>query len=47
MNDLPGKQNVGQEVMVQGSFVSVVGEVLLARGVPKKWIEVQSVAKKK
>jgi len=47
VSDLPGKQNTLQEVMVQGNHVSTVAEVLLGKGVPKKWIEIPTAPKKK
>jgi len=47
VSDLPGKQNALQEVMVQGNHVSIVADVLMSKGVPKKCIEVLSAPKKK
>jgi translation initiation factor 2D len=47
VSDLPGKLTHGQEVMVQGNHVSLVVETLVARGVPKKWIEVTDGAASK
>lgn len=48
MSPLPGGQGKGLEVMVQGKKIKEVEEVLLAKGVPKKWIEcVEADGKKK
>ncbi|KAH8114910.1 hypothetical protein DFH11DRAFT_1590309 [Phellopilus nigrolimitatus] len=43
---LPGK-NAGLEVMVQGRQIKAVAELLLARGVPKKWVETADLTEKK
>jgi len=40
VNPLPGK-GAGQEVMVQGKQSKAVTDLLLAKGVPKQWIEVK------
>jgi translation initiation factor 1 (eIF-1/SUI1) len=47
VSDFPGKQISLQEVMIQGNHVSIVADVLLAKGVQKKWIEIPSAVKKK
>jgi translation initiation factor 2D len=38
VNSLPGKA-AGQEVMVQGKQLKAVTDLLIAKGVPKQWIE--------
>lgn len=40
VNPLPGKA-AGQEVMVQGKQLKAVADLLIAKGVPKQWIEVK------
>ncbi|KAG9217736.1 hypothetical protein CCMSSC00406_0003575 [Pleurotus cornucopiae] len=39
----PGKSS-GQEVLVQGKQAQVVTDILLGKGVPKKWIEVHDLS---
>lgn len=46
VNPLPGKA-AGQEVMVQGKQLKVVVDLLIARGVPKQWIEAKDTTGKK
>ncbi|KAH7103696.1 hypothetical protein BKA62DRAFT_696192 [Auriculariales sp. MPI-PUGE-AT-0066] len=46
INPLPGK-NAGTEVMIQGKQIKNVVEVLLGRGIPKKWIETDDLTDKK
>ena len=48
VSPLPGKSN-DLEVMVQGKQLKAVTELLMSKGVPKRWIESsdQSEAKKK
>lgn len=43
---LPGKA-AGKEVLVQGKQIKAVVEFLVARGVPKKWIETVDLTEKK
>lgn len=43
---LPGK-GAGQEVMVQGKQLKAVTDLLIARGVPKRWVEVTETTRKK
>lgn len=40
INPLPGK-TTGQEIMVQGKQLKAVTDLLIAKGVPKQWIEAQ------
>lgn len=47
VSPLPGGQGKGLEVMVQGKKLKEVEEVLLAKGVPKKWIEIVEADGKK
>jgi translation initiation factor 2D len=47
VSDLPGKQNTLQEVVVQGNHVSIAADLLLSKGIPKKWIEIPAAVKKK
>ncbi|THH17973.1 hypothetical protein EUX98_g9030 [Antrodiella citrinella] len=49
VSPLPGKASSDMEVMVQGKQTKAVTDFLMARGVPKKWIEVADLsnAKKK
>jgi translation initiation factor 2D len=44
VNPLPGK-GAGQEVMVQGKQLKAVLDLLLAKGVPKQWIEAKEITK--
>ena len=46
VNPLPGKA-AGQEVMVQGKQFKAVTDLLIAKGVPKQWIEVKDTTGKK
>ena len=46
VNPLPGK-NAGLEVMVQGKQIKIVMDVLIAKGVPKKWIISEDMTGKK
>jgi translation initiation factor 2D len=46
INPLPGKA-AGQEVMVQGKQLKAVTDILIAKGVPKKWIEAKDMTGKK
>lgn len=43
MSPAPGKSS-GQEVLVQGKQAQVVTDILLGKGVPKKWIEVHDLS---
>jgi len=43
---LPGK-NAGLEVMVQGKQIKAVADLLIEKGVPKKWIEEEDQTEKK
>jgi translation initiation factor 2D len=36
-----------EEVMVQGNHIGIVVEVLMGKGVPKKWIETSEASGKK
>ena len=42
VNPLPGKA-VGQEVMIQGKQLKAVTDLLMAKGVPKQWIEAKDI----
>jgi translation initiation factor 2D len=46
INPLPGKA-AGQEVMVQGKQLKEVTDLLIAKGVPKQWIEVKDATTRK
>ena len=46
VSPLPGKE-AKEEVMVQGNHVNAVVELLIKRGVGKKWIEVVEGSTKK
>ncbi|KZO97637.1 eukaryotic translation initiation factor SUI1 family protein [Calocera viscosa TUFC12733] len=43
---LPGK-TAGSEVLVQGNQLKIVGDLLMERGIPKKWIQVEDTTGKK
>lgn len=45
VNPLPGR-GTGQELMVQGKQLKVVTDLLIAKGVPKQWIEVKDTTGK-
>lgn len=46
MSSVPGKPNEA-EVMVQGKQIKAVADLLVAKGVPKKWIESADMTEKK
>jgi translation initiation factor 2D len=46
VSPVPGK-GAGSEVLVQGKHVQTVTELLLSKGVPKKWIEATDLSGKK
>lgn len=46
VNPLPGK-SAGLEVMVQGKQIKTVADLLMARGVPKKWVVAEDLTGKK
>lgn len=46
VSPLPGK-NAGLEVMVQGKQLKAVANLLMTKGVPKKWIEEADLSDKK
>ncbi len=43
VSPITGKSS-GQEVLVQGKQAQVVTELLLGKGVPKKWVEVHDLS---
>jgi len=43
VNPLPGKA-VGQEVMIQGKQLKAATDILLAKGIPKQWIEATDIS---
>ncbi|EJU00198.1 hypothetical protein DACRYDRAFT_108945 [Dacryopinax primogenitus] len=43
---LPGK-NAGSEVLVQGNQLKIVSDLLMERGIPKKWIQLEDTTGKK
>lgn len=43
---MPGK-SAGLEVMVQGKQIKTVADLLMARGVPKKWVVAEDLTGKK
>ena len=46
VNPLPGKA-AGQEIMIQGKQLKAVTDLLIAKGVPKQWIEIKDTTGKK
>ena len=42
INPLPGR-TAGQELMVQGKQLKAVTDLLMAKGVPKQWIEAKDI----
>lgn len=37
----------GKEVLVQGKHVQIVTDLLISKGLPKKWMEASDLSKKK